>query len=114
MTTCLLCSCQHLHCSSAENTACKPFFPISPQVFSVCVNLCNCAKTLGKTALNIACLTRGFSSSLLQSQISPISKAAYRDYLGKLELQYGKLLVSCRKDYKLEKLEMAGNEQLSP
>ncbi|XP_044190797.1 plectin a isoform X11 [Thunnus albacares] len=27
-----------------------------------------------------------------ESQISPASKAAYRDYLGKLELQYGKLL----------------------
>ncbi|XP_062291982.1 plectin a [Scomber scombrus] len=27
-----------------------------------------------------------------ESQISPVSKAAYRDYLGKLELQYGKLL----------------------
>ncbi|XP_074543670.1 plectin a [Halichoeres trimaculatus] len=27
-----------------------------------------------------------------ESQVSPASKAAYRDYLGKLELQYGKLL----------------------
>ncbi|XP_028277647.1 plectin a isoform X4 [Parambassis ranga] len=27
-----------------------------------------------------------------ESQISPVSKAAYREYLGKLELQYGKLL----------------------
>uniref|UniRef100_A0A672ZAU4 Plectin n=1 Tax=Sphaeramia orbicularis TaxID=375764 RepID=A0A672ZAU4_9TELE len=27
-----------------------------------------------------------------ESQISPVSKAAYRDYLSKLELQYGKLL----------------------
>lgn len=34
---------------------------------------------------------------LLQSQISPASKAAYRDYLGKLELEYGKLLVSYSK-----------------
>lgn len=33
----------------------------------------------------------------LQSQISPASKAAYRDYLGKLELQYNKLLVSRKK-----------------
>ncbi|XP_056153839.1 plectin a isoform X2 [Lampris incognitus] len=27
-----------------------------------------------------------------ESQVSPVSKGAYRDYLGKLELQYGKLL----------------------
>lgn len=32
--------------------------------------------------------------SLIQSQISPASKAAYREYLGKLEQLYGKLLVS--------------------
>ncbi|XP_035804390.2 plectin a isoform X32 [Amphiprion ocellaris] len=31
-----------------------------------------------------------------ESQISPVSKAAYRDYLGKLELQYGKLLNSSK------------------
>uniref|UniRef100_A0A3P8N9L8 Plectin n=1 Tax=Astatotilapia calliptera TaxID=8154 RepID=A0A3P8N9L8_ASTCA len=31
-----------------------------------------------------------------ESQISPASKAAYRDYLGKLELQYGKLLNSSK------------------
>lgn len=30
---------------------------------------------------------------LLQTQLSPASKGAYRDYLGKLDLQYGKLLV---------------------
>ncbi|XP_054601412.1 plectin a isoform X9 [Nothobranchius furzeri] len=31
-----------------------------------------------------------------ESQVSPASKAAYRDYLGKLELQYGKLLNSSK------------------
>ncbi|KAM4630364.1 plectin a isoform 2-T2 [Polymixia lowei] len=31
-----------------------------------------------------------------ESQVSPVSKAAYRDYLGKLELQYGKLLNSSK------------------
>ncbi|XP_069372539.1 plectin a isoform X32 [Paralichthys olivaceus] len=31
-----------------------------------------------------------------ESQISPASKAAYREYLGKLELQYGKLLNSSK------------------
>ncbi|XP_024920953.1 plectin a isoform X6 [Cynoglossus semilaevis] len=31
-----------------------------------------------------------------ESQVSPASKAAYRDYLGKLELQYGKLLTSSK------------------
>ena len=31
---------------------------------------------------------------LLQTQISPVSRGAYRDYLSKLEMQYGKLLVS--------------------
>lgn len=41
--------------------------------------------------------------SLIQSQISPVSKAAYRDYLGKLELQYGKLLVSYQKDTEIQK-----------
>lgn len=30
---------------------------------------------------------------LLQTQLSSASKGAYRDYLGKLDLQYGKLLV---------------------
>lgn len=34
---------------------------------------------------------------LLQSQISSASKAAYRDYLGKLEQQYNKLLVGYKK-----------------
>lgn len=28
-----------------------------------------------------------------QTQLSPVSKGAYREYLGKLDLQYGKLLV---------------------
>ena len=31
---------------------------------------------------------------ILQTQLSPVSKGAYRDYLGKLDLQYGKLLVN--------------------
>lgn len=31
--------------------------------------------------------------SLLQTQLSPVSKDTYREYLGKLDLQYGKLLV---------------------
>lgn len=35
-----------------------------------------------------------YSFPLIQSQLSPVSKGAYREYLGKLELQYGKLLVS--------------------
>lgn len=39
-------------------------------------------------------------SHLFQSQISPASKAAYRDYLGKLELQYGKLLVNTNESLK--------------
>lgn len=30
----------------------------------------------------------------LQSQLSPVSKGNYREYLGKLDLQYGKLLVN--------------------
>lgn len=30
---------------------------------------------------------------LLQSQLSPIGKGSYREYMGKLDLQYGKLLV---------------------
>lgn len=30
---------------------------------------------------------------LHQTQLSPVSKGAYREYLGKLDLQYGKLLV---------------------
>lgn len=30
---------------------------------------------------------------LLQTQLSSASKGAYRNYLGKLDLQYGKLLV---------------------
>lgn len=28
-----------------------------------------------------------------QTQLSPVSKGTYREYLGKLDLQYGKLLV---------------------
>lgn len=31
---------------------------------------------------------------LLQTQLSSASKGTYRDYLGKLDLQYGKLLVN--------------------
>lgn len=42
-------------------------------------------------------LINDFASHLLQSQVSPASKAAYRDYLKKLELQYDKLLVSLKK-----------------
>lgn len=30
----------------------------------------------------------------LQTQLSPVSKGTYREYLGKLDLQYGKLLVN--------------------
>ena len=47
-----------------------------------------------------SCLTCILLYLLLQSQISPASKAAYREYLGKLELQYGKLLVSYEKTRK--------------
>lgn len=31
---------------------------------------------------------------ILQTQLSPLSKGTYREYLGKLDLQYGKLLVT--------------------
>lgn len=31
--------------------------------------------------------------SILQTQLSPVSKGTYKEYLGKLDLQYGKLLV---------------------
>lgn len=34
---------------------------------------------------------------LLQTQLSSASKGTYRDYLGKLDLQYGKLLVIFQK-----------------
>ena len=33
---------------------------------------------------------------VFQNQLSPISKGTYKDYLGKLDLQYGKLLVNTK------------------
>lgn len=38
--------------------------------------------------------SRPYHPYLLQSQLSPATRGAYRDCLGRLDLQYAKLLVS--------------------
>lgn len=42
-----------------------------------------------------------YCPSLIQSQISPASKAAYREYLTKLEQMYNKLLVRKKQTFQL-------------
>lgn len=59
------------------------------------------SEQLEKGLPTVGCCSVDFKSKnlccifcVLQSQLSPVSKGTYREYLGKLDLQYGKLLVS--------------------